>query len=304
MARGAHADLRDEYTGAAVGYVPHDGFAITVGDPLCHQSQYTKTITGYLKYIKKEKNLKPLWLLAGAEVEEILATKFNWRTFSVAAEQRLDPSANPAYHDHDIQRKIRRAEKEGIKIIDFPLGTPVPQDVRDKIDQRVKDWLANRKGKQVHLTDIHPWQDMDHRQYHYAVDKQGTIHALVVMAQLSPDHGWQVKYSLDFPGAPSGTIEYIVTHALKLVASQGATNVTFGGGAMSRLIPGHNLKGARVKVLGKAYHAIASELKLTNKSEFREKLGAHEDPIYVCYPPHGLGPSGVKAILTFFEDDE
>jgi len=295
---------RDEYTGAAVGYVPHDGFAITVGDPLCHQSQYTKTITGYLKYIKKEKNLKPLWLLAGAEVEEILATKFNWRTFSVAAEQRLDPSANPAYHDHDIQRKIRRAEKEGIKIIDFPLGTPVPQDVRDKIDQRVKDWLANRKGKQVHLTDIHPWQDMDHRQYHYAVDKQGTIHALVVMAQLSPDHGWQVKYSLDFPGAPSGTIEYIVTHALKLVASQGATNVTFGGGAMSRLIPGHNLKGARVKVLGKAYHAIASELKLTNKSEFREKLGAHEDPIYVCYPPHGLGPSGVKAILTFFEDDE
>lgn len=24
----------------------------------------------------------------------------------------------------------------------------------------------------------------------------------------------------------------------------------------------------------------------------------------VCYPPHGLGPAGVRAILSFFEDDE
>lgn len=24
----------------------------------------------------------------------------------------------------------------------------------------------------------------------------------------------------------------------------------------------------------------------------------------VCYPPHGLGPSGVRAILSFFEDDD
>lgn len=24
----------------------------------------------------------------------------------------------------------------------------------------------------------------------------------------------------------------------------------------------------------------------------------------VCYPPHGLGPSGVRAILSFFEDED
>ncbi|KAK8218215.1 aspartyl-tRNA synthetase [Phyllosticta capitalensis] len=294
---------RDELTGAAVGFVPQGDYAITIGDPLCHQSQYVKTIAGYLRWIKKDRNLKPLWLLCGPDVEDVLATRFNWRTFSVAAEQRLDPTNNPAAHDHDLQRKIRHAEKEGVKIHDFPLGNPPPQEVRDKIDARVKDWLANRKGKQVHLTDIHPWQDIEHRAYHYAVDKDGTIAAFVAMAQLSPDHGWQVKYSLDFPGAPGGTIEYIVTHALKQLAAQGETNVTFGGGASARFTPGHNMKKPRVKVLSKAYHAISQELKLTNKSEFREKLGAHEDPVYVCYPPHGLGPMGVKAILSFFEDE-
>lgn len=295
---------RDENTGAAVGFVPQDGFAITVGDPLCHQSQLLKTMAGYLKYIKKERNLKPLWLLVGAQSEETLATKFNWRTFSVTGEQRVDPVHNPAEKDSDVQRKIRHAEKEGVKITDYALGSPPPADIKQKVDARVEDWLKNRKGKQVHLTNIHPWQDEEHRQYHIAYTPDGTICAFVAMAQLSPDHGWQVKYSLDFPSAPSGSIEYIVTHALKMVGASGATTVTFGGGASSKFTPGHNVKGTRVKVLSRAYHAIATELKLTNKTEFREKLGAIDDPSYICYPPHGLGPLAVKAILNFFSDED
>lgn len=295
---------RDDNTGAAVGFVPQDGFAITVGDPLCHPSQYLKTMTGYLKYIKKERNLKPLWLLVGHEAEEVLATKFNWRTFSVVAEQRVDPAHNPALNDSDVQRKVRHAEKEGVKIADYALGTPVPDDMKKKVDARVEDWLKGRKGRQVHLTNIHPWQDEEHRQYHVAQTPDGTIAALVVMAQLSPDHGWQVKYSLDFPGAPSGSIEHAVLHAMKVVAQAGATTITFGGGASSKFTPGHNVKGTRVKVLSRAYTAIATELKLTNKTEFREKLGATDDPSYICYPPHGLGPLAIKAILNFFEDDD
>jgi hypothetical protein len=294
---------RDEFTGAAVGFVPQDGFGITVGDPLCHPSQYLKTMTGYLKYIKKERNLKPLWLLVGSEAEEVLATKFNWRTFSVVAEQRVDPAHNPALHDSDVLRKIRHAEKEGVKITDYALGSPPAEEIKKKVDARVEDWLKNRKGRQVHLTNIHPWQDEEHRQYHVAQTPDGTICAFVAMAQLSPEHGWQVKYSLDFPNAPSGSIEYVVTHALKVVAQGGADTVTFGGGASSKFSPGHNVKGTRVKVLSRAYHAIATELKLTNKTEFREKLGATDDPSYICYPPHGLGPLAIKAILNFFEDD-
>ena len=271
---------RDDHTGAAVGYVPHEGFAITIGDPLCEPTQYAKTIAGYLRYIKKERRLKPLWLLCGKAAEDVLGNRFDWRTFSVAAEQRLDPANNPAQHDNDILRKIRHSEKEGVKVHDIPLGEPVPQDVKEKVDQRVKDWLKGRKGKQVHLTDVHPWQDMAHRQYHYSTMKDGTIAGLVILAQLSPDHGWQIKFSLDFPGAPSGAIEHLLMHALKACATSGATSVTFGGGACNNLTVGHNMKGARVKVLSKAYHTIANELKLTNKSEFREKLGAQEDPIY------------------------
>lgn len=282
---------RDANTGAAIGFVPHQGFAITVGDPLCHETQYTKTVSGYLRYIKKERHLKPLWLLCGHVCETALAEKFDWRTFSVAAEQRLDPANNPAVRDHDIQRKIRHAEKEGIKLHDVTLGSRVPEDVKRKIEKRIDDWLANRKGKQVHLTDIHPWQDEAHRQYHYSTTKDGQIAGLVILAQLSPSHGWQVKFSLDFPDAPSGAIEHLVMHALKAAAATGATSITFGGGATSQLNVGHNMRGTRVKVLSRAYKSIATELHLTAKSEFREKLGAQDDPIY------GESPISTPALM-------
>ncbi|KAI7289868.1 aspartyl-tRNA synthetase, partial [Hortaea werneckii] len=116
---------RDENTGAAIGFVPHQGFAITVGDPLCHTSQYAKAVGGYLRYVKKERHLKPLWLLCGSAAEETLANKFDWRTFSVAAEQRVDPNNNPAALDKEVERKCRHAEKEGVKIHDIPIGEPV-----------------------------------------------------------------------------------------------------------------------------------------------------------------------------------
>ena len=227
-------------------------------------------------------------------------------TFSVAAEQRLDPNDIKGLKDPDVQRKIRHAEKEGIKIHDIPIGNEFPEEMKAKVDKRIADWLQGRKtkGKQVHLTDVHPWQDMPHRQYHYTLTKEGEIACFVILAQLAPEHGWQVKIALDFPGAPSGAIEATIIHSLKALAAVGATSVTFGSGASSSFTPGHNLKGTRVKVLSKAYHAIANELHLINKSEFREKLGAHPDPVYVCYPPHGLGPSGVRAIISFFEDDD
>lgn len=292
---------RDPGTGAAVGYVPHQGYSITVGDPLCDPSQYQRVIANYLYFIKKETTLKPLWLLCGQQVEDLLASKFDYRTFTCVAEQRVD--LTKLVLDSDVQRKLRHAAKEGVKMHDIEIGTPMPDDVRAQCDKRIKDWLGGRKSHQhVHLTDVHPWQDVPHRQYHYATDADGTICVLIILAQLSTEHGWQVKFSLDFPGSPSGAVEMAVTHALKAVAERGAKMATFGAGATNSFTPGNNLKGTKVKMLSKAYHTIATELKLTAKSEFREKLGAKEDPVYVCYPPKGLGPKGVHAILSFFED--
>ncbi|GIJ84700.1 hypothetical protein Asppvi_003551 [Aspergillus pseudoviridinutans] len=294
---------RDMATGAAISYVPSSSnYAVIPGNPLCDPSQYNRIITQFLQWMRRETKFKPIWLLCSPEVETILGEKLGWRSLSCIAEERVDPSRNQAASDGEIARKIRRAENEGIKIVEMKYGEMVPDDAREKIDARIQDWLANRKGTQVHLSEIHPWRDSEHRWYFYAVDKSGTICAFVALAMLSPHFGMQVKYSFDFPGSPNGVIEYIVTHAIQTAARSGTKSLTFGAGATSTLTPGHNLHGAKIKMLQHTYETLAKQFHLVRKSEFRAKLGAHDEPLYIAYPPHGLGSRGIRAVLHFFED--
>ncbi|BFZ60706.1 aspartate--tRNA ligase dps1 [Saitoella coloradoensis] len=299
---------RHPRSGAAVGFVEVEGHAMVVGNPLCDQRQYGEVIRSFLTWLGRDgRGLKPIWLLVGKEVEEILGGRGQWRTLSCVAEERVrDPAENVhKIKEGEVGRKLRHAKQAGIKITALPAGEPVPEEWRKRCEQRIQDWIDNRKGKkQVHLTDVHPWQDMEHRRYFVAETAEGEICAMVVLAELSLKHGYQVKWSLDFPGAPSGAIEYITLHALTEAASSGAKTVTFGATATNHFVVGSNLSGLRAKFLSKTYHGIATQFNLAGKGEFREKLGAEEDPLWVCYPKHGMGPGGVKAVMKFVGGEE
>ena len=293
---------RDVNTGAAVAYVPSNSFAILPGNPLCDSNQYLRTISAFLRWLKRETKLKPIWILCNIEVEQVLGDRLGWKTLTCVADERVDPQKNPAITDSDVARKIRHAQSEGVKITDWPEGKPIPDDIKRRANARVQDWLANRKGTQIHLSKIDLFCDEAHRRYFYAEDKDGQICGIAVLAMLAPRFGWQAKYTLDFPGAPSGTIEYITTHAISAAAAIGIKSLTFGGGATDHLIPGHHLSGAKVKLLQRTYEATVKQFHLNRKSEFRAKMGATEDPLWIAYPPHGLGTKGIKAIMNFFED--
>lgn len=142
-------------------------------------------------------------------------SKFCWKTSTCAAEERVDATKRAASHDHDVTRKIRHAEREGITYKEFEEGEKVPEDLRFRIDERIQDWLAGCEGKQAHISDITPWRDMTHRQFFFAQDKEGKVQSLVVLAQRCLKDGYQVKLILDLPGAPSGTFEHAILHAIQ-----------------------------------------------------------------------------------------
>lgn len=297
---------RHPETGAAQGWVPFKSRAIIVGDPLCAKFQYPKVISAFLDFLKREhRDLKPIWMICSVAVEEYVGEKYSWRTLSAAAEERIDPRSNTARNDPAIARKIRHAEKEGVKNHDLPIREPLPEDFKKKVDASVVEWQKGRKGTQIHLTEIRPWVDEEHRRYFYADDKSGKIHAIVVLHQISPQNGYQVKFSLEFPDAPSGTIESLLLHSFNVIIGLDAEtkSLTFGTGASREIRGGRNMSRAKVGALKKTYEGIERTFGLTKKTEFREKLGAKDDPVYVCYPRAALGPGGIKAILGFLQED-
>lgn len=283
---------RHKMTGAAVGYVIKDKrFAMITGDPLCDPSQQEEVVKAFVKFVEHDLKLTPVWMLVSEGVQDVLGGRLGWRTLTCVEEQRVDADKHAG---GPSGREARKVEREGISISELRPD----EDFMKRADVAIEEWKSKRSGKkQVHLTEVRPWIDMEHRRY-FAAEKEGKVLAMVVLAQLAPRHGWQVKWSLDFPGTPSGVIEATVITALSTVSGP----VTFGAGASERFVPGANLTGVRAKFLSKTYGTITKSLRLNKKSEFRSKFGAYGEPIYICYPRHGLGVRDFKQIISFFED--
>ncbi|CAK7198761.1 aspartate--tRNA ligase dps1 [Sporothrix eucalyptigena] len=297
---------RHKPTGAAVGYAEKNGYALIMGNPLCDSRQYAPVISSFLHDLRNNMDLRPLWLLVSTKVEQILSTKLGWNTLSCVAEERVQVNGNGTVGA--AKKKQRQAEDAGVTIHVLDRGEPVTEDYKKRVDERVADWKAKRSGsKQVHITEVRPWIDLRHRRFVWAEDREGTIAALVILHDLSPAHGCQIKFALDFPGAPNGAIELAIARAITLVASSSSASsptITFGAGATRDMQFGPHLEGTmRARILSLTYHTVAEQLKLYQKSDFRDKFGAEEDAVYICYPHLGLGVSGARTLIKFFEDE-
>ncbi|KAK5093926.1 aspartate--tRNA ligase dps1 [Exophiala xenobiotica] len=292
---------RDDKTGAAIAYTPEHGRAVCAGDPLCDPRQYGEVAEAFIEWLQEAKGMKPIWVLIGKPFEAVIGERFGFRSFSVAAEQRVDLERHAHLQvDKDVERKVRHAKNEGVEVTEY--GNKIPDEMKTKIDQRIKDWQAGRKGEQVHLSDITPWVDQTHRQYFVAQDKEGKVHSMVVLAELALKHGVQVKWALDFPGAPNGSIEMIVQDALKSAAASNK-QATFGAGASPELKAGHHISSTKAASLAKMYDSITKRMHLENKTGFRAKFNPWHDPVYIAYPAKGLGQKGIRAIVDFFKED-
>lgn len=293
---------RDDKTGAAVAYIPIEKArrAILAGNPLCSTKQLPQVIEAFLKWLKETTKLKPIFLLIDQPVEAVLGEQFGWRSFTNVGEQRVNlANGEHLQLDPEVSRKIRHAQKEGIKVSDY--GSEIPAEIKQKCEDAIKSWQKSKTGEQVHLSDVTPFIDSVHRRYFVAEDQEGKVHSLIVLAQLAPRYGVQIKWALDFPDAPNGVIEYTVHTALK-AAAETNKSCTFGAGVTADLASGHNIGTAKATTLNTVYHGYVERFHVREKAGFREKFNTREDPLYFCYPKGAMGRNGIKAIVDFFKE--
>ncbi|EXJ53331.1 uncharacterized protein A1O5_13424 [Cladophialophora psammophila CBS 110553] len=62
--------------------------------------------------------------------------------------------------------------------------------------------------------------------------------------------------------------------------------------------------GAKAATLDSLYQTLAAKYNLDKKTGFRTKFNTFEDPLYLCYPPRGLGLKGAPVIIDFFQGEE
>ena len=163
---------RHDPTGAAIGYAPSDhDYCIIWGNPLCERSQYPEVVDAFLRWME-EKRYKPIWTCLNEDMEKALAKDRDWRAVLCVQEDVLDPNKVDPEQNKEVRKHIRGAQRKGCQI--FEEEEP-SDDVKREIDGVVSEWKANRKGTQVHTTNVEPWRDTGHRRYFYARDNSGKV---------------------------------------------------------------------------------------------------------------------------------
>jgi hypothetical protein len=107
--------------------------------------------------------------------EEHLTKRYGWRGLSCIAEARVDPSKAEGVNDSNVKKKIQQAKNAGVQII--AVDGEMPDQMKVEIEKHIKEWGDNRKGTQMHITDVRPWDDPKHRRYFYAKAKDDTVSA-------------------------------------------------------------------------------------------------------------------------------
>ncbi|CED82283.1 Putative cytochrome c oxidase, subunit COX19 [Phaffia rhodozyma] len=300
---------REERHGYAIGFTDSKGHAITWGSPLCPQSALPDVIRDYTDWLKHHRRLKPIWLNCNEGTEQILTNGLHWHALAVTNEQRVSPQGRPKNHqanddDSDdgraIEKKVHQAQNKGVTV--ELIEREIKADLRKEIEDGIARWQENRKSsKQIHTTSIRPFTDAEHRTYLIARNAEGHVVGFTVLHHLAAENGLQIKWSLMFPGAPNGTSELLLTEAMKVMSGAGVKTATFGAGAADHLEAVNSISKFQAKILSGVYSRVSKSFGLSRKTGFREKFGAEEEKLYICYPSHGLGMSGIQAIMGAFK---
>ncbi|THH04884.1 hypothetical protein EW145_g5201 [Phellinidium pouzarii] len=272
---------RHPHTGAAIGYSLSNPdskhtYCIVWGTPLCEPSQVQEVIGAFLAWVK-EQDYAPIWSCADNEVERVLTERHSWRAIMCVQEDALDPTrANPE-QNKEVRKHIRKAQRAGCTIVEED-GVP-SDEIQREIDSLIEEWKENRKGTQVHTTDVKPWRDIAHRKYFYSRDAEGKIVGFLFLAKIAD--GWAIKDSIQVRSAPKSLTEWLIASAIHSLADKGERYLTFGPTPAPNIQSAENsqIPSSSFKFLSKTYTGIERSF-LGNKREFRKKFEVEGEPIF------------------------
>ena len=164
---------RHENTGAAIGYALSEySYCIIWGNPLCEKSQYTQVAGAFIEFCEKS-GYKPVWVCVDEDMEKYLAKERGWRAVTCIQEDGLNPTKTDPEKSKEVRKHIRGAQKKGCVVIEVE-GEP-SDEIKNEIDRVIAEWKKNRNGTQIHMTNVEPWRDIEHRRYFYARDADGKV---------------------------------------------------------------------------------------------------------------------------------
>jgi phosphatidylglycerol lysyltransferase len=217
---------------AVVGYVPAQGVRVVAGAPVCAAERLADVAAEFeadarlpgrrVCYFGAGSRLETTVARAPVHTAVLLGAQPAWRPAEFAAVVRAHAS---------LRAQLARARNKGVTVEEWPAAVAHRHPA---LERCLAAWLATRGLPPLRfLVEPDTLGRLWDRRVFVAV-REGTPVAFLVASPVPARQGWLVEQIVRGPGAPNGTSELLVAHAMAAVADVGATYATLGLAPLSR----------------------------------------------------------------------
>jgi phosphatidylglycerol lysyltransferase len=222
---------------AVVGYVTYAGIRVVAGAPVC-AAERLQDVVDEFEHAARLKSEGICYFGAEARLDETLRESTKHSRALLGAQ----PAWNPAHWDDivgghaSLRAQLNRATNKNVKVVEY-----TPEEAMKAMDlQRVlAQWLSGRGLPPLHFL-VEPdtlERLVDRRVFvarHEEAAAEQHVVAFSVLSPIPSRNGWLVEQFPRIPGAPNGTIELLLTAAIRAIAASGGRYVTLGLAPLAR----------------------------------------------------------------------
>ena len=210
-----------------IAYRLESNSAIVFGEPTCAEADRPLLTQAFHRFIEEQgKNVIYISVckdFAYWAIENGCSTLVEFGK-ALVLDPTHDPMKESGKHGSLVRRKVRSAIRDKVLVQEYLSHEPSLRqamiDVGDK-------WLSARRGTQMHISNIHLFEDVEGKRWFYAKQDEKIV-GVVCLNELQKHQGWHLNHLMMIPNAPHGTSELLVTTALKTVNNEGCRYVSLG----------------------------------------------------------------------------
>lgn len=218
---------------AVVGFTSYAGVRVVAGAPVCSIDSLSSVI-GEFESDTRTARERVCYFGAEARLEHALLESTSHSRVLLGAQ----PAWNPAEWDDivashkSLRAQLNRAKNKGVTVVEFSAHEAEKSEELRSVLQR---WLSRRGLPPLHfLVEPDTLARLNDRRVFVARNRAGDPIAFAVLSPIAARNGWLVEQFPRLHDAPNGTVELLLTTAVRAIAEHGATYVTLGLAPLAR----------------------------------------------------------------------
>lgn len=279
-----------------VSYRLKHGFAICYGEPIC-AAEHRNQLTHAFHQFAEQAGFRLIYVSVSEEFAKWAAAEMGSSAIEFGKELVFTPPCDlkklSGPHASLVRRKVKHAKAEGVTACEHRSEDTAMERLIEGVGEV---WLKSRRGPQMHISNVHLFQNRMGKRWFYA-KKEDQVIGTISLNQIQAHGGWLINHLMVVPNAPHGTSELLFTTVLEELEKQGCPHATVGtipAGTLGQIIGLNRFS----KYLARFVFYLATKvLKLHGLDGFWRKFHPQSKPVYLLFSRHQLGLRAVVRIL-------